>query len=130
MSYLWIVRLSDSDRWLLGVKVAASRKLEHELGIPKSQTPIDQFQYLTKIHYLAPSSGIWGEHEGELFGITYYGGNITSITVDYILFLTADVTVAPNLNEIRDHKYVSKEELQAMFNDKGVMIQMVYHTLG
>jgi isopentenyl-diphosphate delta-isomerase len=50
----------------LGVRVAASRKLEHELGIPKSQTPINEFQYLTKIHYLAPSSGTWGEHEGML----------------------------------------------------------------
>ena len=50
----------------LGVRVAASRKLEHELGIPKSQTPIDEFQYLTKIHYLAPSNGTWGEHEGML----------------------------------------------------------------
>ena len=48
----------------LGVRVAASRKLEHELGIPKSQTPIDGFQYLTRIHYLAPSDGMWGEHEG------------------------------------------------------------------
>ena len=37
--------------------------------------------------------------------------------VDYILFLTADVSVTPNLNEIRDHKYVSKEELKAMFED-------------
>ncbi|PPQ80811.1 hypothetical protein CVT25_001936 [Psilocybe cyanescens] len=42
----------------LGVRVAASRKLEHELGIPPSQTPVDQFQYLTRIHYLAPSDGI------------------------------------------------------------------------
>lgn len=40
-------------------------------------------------------------------------------TVDYILFLTADVDVTPNLNEIRDHKYVSKEELQAMFEEPG-----------
>ncbi len=47
-----------------GVRVAASRKLEHELGIPPSQTPVDDFQYLTRIHYLAPSDGIWGEHEG------------------------------------------------------------------
>jgi len=46
-----------------GVKVAASRKLDHELGIPQSQTPIDKFQYLTRIHYLAPSTGTWGEHE-------------------------------------------------------------------
>jgi isopentenyl-diphosphate delta-isomerase len=46
-----------------GVRVAASRKLEHELGIPQRQTPIDEFQYLTRIHYLAPSNGLWGEHE-------------------------------------------------------------------
>lgn len=84
----------------LGVRVAASRKLEHELGIPQSQTPVDEFQYLTKIHYLAPSDGKWGEHE-----------------VDYILFLTADVTVSPNLNEIRAYKYVDKAELQRMFED-------------
>ncbi|KIP11932.1 hypothetical protein PHLGIDRAFT_21251 [Phlebiopsis gigantea 11061_1 CR5-6] len=84
----------------LGVRVAASRKLEHELGIPKEQTPIDGFQYLTRIHYLAPHDSVWGEHE-----------------VDYILFMTADVTVTPNLNEIRGYKYVSKEELQRMFDD-------------
>ena len=37
--------------------------------------------------------------------------------MDYILFLTANVTVHPNLNEIRDYKYVDKAELQAMFDD-------------
>ena len=37
--------------------------------------------------------------------------------MDYILFLTADVTVTPNLNEIHDYKYVDKAELQAMFDD-------------
>ncbi len=42
-----------------------------------------------------------------------------SLAVDYILFLTADVTVTPNLNEIRDFKYVDKAELQAMFEDPG-----------
>jgi isopentenyl-diphosphate Delta-isomerase len=41
--------------------------------------------------------------------------------VDYILFLTADVDVTPNPNEIRDHKYVSKAELQAMFDDPGTL---------
>jgi isopentenyl-diphosphate delta-isomerase type 1 len=48
----------------LGAKNAANRKLEHELGIPREQTPVDEFQYLTRIHYLAPSDGMWGEHEG------------------------------------------------------------------
>jgi len=92
--------LEKVEKDQLGVRIAASRKLEHELGIPQSQTPVDQFQYLTKIHYLAPSNGMWGEHE-----------------VDYILFLVADVTVTPNHNEIRDYKYISKAELQSMFED-------------
>ena len=48
----------------MGVKEAASRKLEHELGIPTAQTPTGKFEYLTRIHYLAPSDGMWGEHEG------------------------------------------------------------------
>jgi isopentenyl-diphosphate delta-isomerase type 1 len=55
----------------LGVRSAASRKLEHELGIPRSQTPVDQFQYLTRIHYLAPSNGLWGEHEGTFMNPLY-----------------------------------------------------------
>jgi isopentenyl-diphosphate delta-isomerase len=44
-------------------------------------------------------------------------GLIYAQIVDYILFLTANVTVQPNLNEIRDHKYVDKQELIAMFDD-------------
>ncbi len=46
--------------------------------------------------------------------------------MDYILFLTADVDVTPNLNEIRDYKYVSKEELQAMFDDSGELSVSVH----
>lgn len=42
---------------------------------------------------------------------------ILDSSVDYILFLTANVDVTPNLNEIRDYKYVDKAELQAMFDD-------------
>lgn len=47
----------------LGVRRAAQRKLHHELGIKNAQVPLDGFVYITRIHYLAPSSGIWGEHE-------------------------------------------------------------------
>ena len=106
----------------LGVRIAASRKLEHELGIPQDQTPVDEFQYLTRIHYLAPSNGMWGEHEGaasSYSSIRALADPSFDDKVDYILFLTADVTVNPNENEIRDHRYVSKEELQAMFDDPG-----------
>jgi isopentenyl-diphosphate delta-isomerase len=110
-----------------GVRVAASRKLEHELGIPQSQTPVDEFQYLTRIQYLAPSNGLWGEHEGELSTLLLYQTvarrQCTNWkTVDYILFFTGDVDVTPNLNEISGYKYVSKTELQQMFEDPGMFI--------
>lgn len=49
-----------------GVKRAAQRKLDHELGIKKEQVPIEDFHFLTRIHYKAPSDGKWGEHESTL----------------------------------------------------------------
>jgi isopentenyl-diphosphate Delta-isomerase len=53
------------DAAVLGVKRAAVRKLEQELGIRKEQVPLDDFRFLTRIHYAAPSDGKWGEHESE-----------------------------------------------------------------
>ncbi|CDU22062.1 probable isopentenyl-diphosphate delta-isomerase [Sporisorium scitamineum] len=87
----------------IGVRRAAQRKLDHELGIPAQQVPLDQFQYLTRIHYLAPNGdaeNIWGEHE-----------------IDYILFITAKVTLEPNLNEVCDTKWVSPKELKALMTE-------------
>ncbi|KAJ9602707.1 isopentenyl-diphosphate delta-isomerase idi1 [Cladophialophora chaetospira] len=83
-----------------GAKRAAQRKLNHELGIPASQVPVSNFSYLTRIHYLAPSDGKWGEHE-----------------IDYILFIEADVTLEINKNEVQDTRWVSPEELKQMFKD-------------
>ena len=51
---------------IAGVKNAAQRKLDHELGIPKEQVPLEKFRFLTRIHYKAPSDGKWGEHESML----------------------------------------------------------------
>lgn len=52
--------------WLKkGARTAAQRKLEHELGIKPNQVPLDNFEFLTRIHYLAPSDGMWGEHESK-----------------------------------------------------------------
>ena len=36
-----------------GAKYAAIRKLDHELGIPASQVPLDKFKFLTRLHYWA-----------------------------------------------------------------------------
>lgn len=56
--------LEEKDE--IGVRRAAQRKLDHELGIPAEQVPLDEFQYLTRIHYLAEcDGGVWGEHESE-----------------------------------------------------------------
>ncbi|CAD1811436.1 isopentenyl-diphosphate delta-isomerase [Candida parapsilosis] len=88
-----------------GAKVAAQRKLDHELGIPLQDVPIENFTYLTRIHYKAPSGderSPWGEHE-----------------IDYILILKTknDITLNANYNEVKDYKYVSAEELNQMFED-------------
>lgn len=37
--------------------------------------------------------------------------------VDYILFITADVDLEPNMNEVRDTRYVTADGLKTMFND-------------
>lgn len=82
----------------MGVKRAAQRKLQHELGIEPDQVPIEKFDFLTRIHYKAPSDGKWGEHE-----------------IDYILFIKADVDLKINPNEVQDTLYVGPDELKAMF---------------
>ncbi|KAJ3385081.1 isopentenyl-diphosphate delta-isomerase idi1 [Lobulomyces angularis] len=90
-----------------GVKIAARRKLEHELGIPFDEVSLDNFQFLTRIHYKAPFDDIWGEHE-----------------IDYILFLQTekDVSLNLNLNEVKDVKYVDKISLIKMMNDPSLKI--------
>lgn len=57
------------DAAVMGVKRAGQRKLDQELGIKKAQVPIEDFKFLTRIHYLAPSDGMWGEHESELIAV-------------------------------------------------------------
>lgn len=74
---------------------------------------VNDFTYLTKIHYLAPSDGLWGEHESKL-DLPCIEISADRI-VDYILFCSLDVTLEPNMNEVSDAKYVSKDELENMF---------------
>jgi isopentenyl-diphosphate delta-isomerase len=57
----------ELDAAVAGVRRAAQRKVNHELGIKAAQVPLDDFQFLTRIHYKAPSDGKWGEHESRPF---------------------------------------------------------------
>lgn len=92
---------AELDASVQGVRRAAQRKLNHELGIKPSEVPLEDFRFLTRIHYLAASDGKWGEHE-----------------IDYILFIRApDVTLDINANEVKDTKYVTKQQLKDMFED-------------
>ncbi|ORY64763.1 putative isopentenyl-diphosphate delta-isomerase [Leucosporidium creatinivorum] len=83
----------------VGVRKAAARKLTHELGIPQ-EYELDEFAYLTRIHYYAPSDEIWAEHE-----------------IDYILFLAHEPKINISPNEVSDTKWVSKVDLEAFFKD-------------
>jgi len=95
--------LAEEDE--LGVKRAAQRKLNQELGIPPEDVPLDAFQCVSRIHYLAESDHVWGEHE-----------------VDYILIVQRDVRIASNPNEVADTQYVSHAELATLANDPKVVL--------
>lgn len=56
---------SDLSEAIAGVKRAAQRKLEQELGINSTQVPLFMFKFLTRIHYKASSDEKWGEHESK-----------------------------------------------------------------
>lgn len=56
---------SNLEESIEGVRRAAQRKLDQELGIQAAQVPIDDFRFLTRIHYVSPSDGKWGEHESQ-----------------------------------------------------------------
>ncbi|KAK5647643.1 hypothetical protein RI129_002535 [Pyrocoelia pectoralis] len=81
--------LSDA----IGIKKAAVRRLNFELGIPKEHLQLEKFEYLTRIKYKDQGDGKWGEYE-----------------IDYILFFQDDVPLNPNSNEVAAISYVPKDE--------------------
>ncbi|KAL9650505.1 hypothetical protein ABK040_004724 [Willaertia magna] len=102
--------IEEEKNGVQGVKLAAKRKLEHEIGIPSEKIDIDRFIYLTRILYKAPSNTQWGEHE-----------------VDYCLFYILNDENEEkelvredlmNRNEIKAIKFVTMEELREMIEKK------------
>eukprot|EP00455_Lapot_gusevi_P054338 TRINITY_DN868_c0_g7_i1.p1 TRINITY_DN868_c0_g7~~TRINITY_DN868_c0_g7_i1.p1 ORF type:complete len:258 (+),score=33.36 TRINITY_DN868_c0_g7_i1:61-834(+) len=84
----------------MGIRRAAQRKLEHELGIPKETFGVNDFVYLTRIHYLAMSDPVWGEHE-----------------IDYILFAQkpkSEIPLHVNPNEVAAIEWVGPSELRPL----------------
>ncbi|MGA0331252.1 MAG: isopentenyl-diphosphate delta-isomerase [Candidatus Poseidoniaceae archaeon] len=83
-----------------GVKIAAIRKLEQELGISPDSVDINDFHFITKMRYSARMNADWIERE-----------------IDHILMIQADVDLNPNPNEVAAIKWVNAEELDAMLVD-------------
>ena len=87
----------------LGIRRAAQRRLGYELGIPSKEVPLQDFCYLTRIHYQAVGDDIWGEHE-----------------IDYVLFLQVNkITLDPNPDEISEIQWISRENITDFVNNIG-----------
>lgn len=82
-----------------GTARAAVRKISHELGAKDGDLLVDDLLFLTRIHYRAHSEGgVWGEHE-----------------LDYVFFAQKDVSLDPQPNEVESIRYVSRNELRALY---------------
>ncbi|KAA0152940.1 hypothetical protein FNF29_03464 [Cafeteria roenbergensis] len=95
--------LELEERDAMGVKRAARRKMEQELGINPDEVPLSSFRYLTRIHYVAGcGDGVWGEHE-----------------IDHILVCTPPTVpvVRPNDNEVAEARWFTAPELSAFVRD-------------
>ncbi|CAM9684488.1 unnamed protein product [Chrysoparadoxa australica] len=95
-----------------GIKRAAIRKLNHELGVSLELFTLDSFKFLTRLHYYAadalthgPNSP-WGEHE-----------------IDYILFCQVDTEpeLKPHPDEVDDVRWVTLPELKEMMADPDLL---------
>ena len=96
-----------------GVKNAARRKLEQELGIAPADVPLESFTWLTRVHYAGASADaqpqpggepLWGEHE-----------------IDWILVCAPPVAprITPNPNEVQAVREFSQDELRAWLREGG-----------
>ncbi|XP_037365729.1 isopentenyl-diphosphate delta-isomerase 2-like [Talpa occidentalis] len=79
----------------LGVRHAACRCLQAELGIPPDQISPDDIVFMTIYHHRAKSDRIWGDHE-----------------ICYLLLVRKDVTVNPDPSEAKSYQYMTQEELE------------------
>ncbi|XP_046383072.1 isopentenyl-diphosphate Delta-isomerase 1 [Ischnura elegans] len=112
----------DGTSIAIGVKRAASRRLEYELGIPTDQTQPGCFMYLTRFHYHSLSGVDASQKSIEAFGnIPVWGEH----EIDYILILRGDMEIKPNPNEVMEVKLISREGLVPFLHslsEKGIKV--------
>ncbi|KAG8524966.1 Isopentenyl-diphosphate delta-isomerase 2, partial [Galemys pyrenaicus] len=85
------------EKEALGVRRAACRRLQAELGIPPGQISPEDVKFMTIYHHKAKSDRVWGEHE-----------------ICYLLLVKKDVTVNPDPSETKSFHYLTQEELKEL----------------
>lgn len=86
----------DMSEGSIGVRRAAQRKLQHELGIPADKCPLSKMEIVSRILYKTPcEDGVWGEHE-----------------LDYCIILRCDAEPVPNWNEVAEVRYLDKNGIK------------------
>ncbi|MBC8437846.1 MAG: isopentenyl-diphosphate delta-isomerase [Euryarchaeota archaeon] len=78
----------------LGVKRAAIRKMEQELGIAPSPLDVNDFTLVSRMHYSARADETWIEHE-----------------LDHIIFIQKDVDLNLNSNEIEEILWLDENSM-------------------
>uniref|UniRef100_A0AAV1VNB1 isopentenyl-diphosphate Delta-isomerase n=1 Tax=Peronospora matthiolae TaxID=2874970 RepID=A0AAV1VNB1_9STRA len=98
----------------VGVKRAAIRKLEHELGIPASTFSVDDLAYVSTVMYKASSDANWTEYE-----------------MDHILFARAELSLDKlNPNEVEQVEWVARTELPALLGSSVRKLSPWFHLIG
>lgn len=87
--------LEDGDD-AIGVKRAAIRRSNYELGTRMEDVQASELKFVNKLAYRAESDGgQWGEAE-----------------IDYIFILKKNLELKPNPEEVKSLRYVTKDEMQ------------------
>nr|XP_034366931.1 isopentenyl-diphosphate delta-isomerase 2-like [Arvicanthis niloticus] len=85
----------------VGVRRAALRRLQAELGIPQDQITIKDITFMNRFYHKSPSDDIWGDHE-----------------IAYLLLVRKDLMLNPDAREVRSYCYMSQEDVQELL-DRG-----------
>ena len=92
----------ENDNPIEGVKEAARRKLDQELGIPRTITNDWKFNHIGRFEYKCRWDSDWVEHE-----------------IDHVLIVEADCEVDYNRNEIQSIDWLDNDSLIRMMERKG-----------
>ena len=92
----------ENDNPIEGVKEAARRKLDQELGIPRTITDDWKFNHIGRFEYKCRWDSDWVEHE-----------------IDHVLIVEADCEVDFNRNEIQSVDWLDNDSLIRMMERKG-----------